>query len=63
MQEYAGTTFPRLFSDSSFFDPAGRSATNRLAQTTMRELVFAEETLLGLYDRHLPAIRPDNGNR
>lgn len=61
MQDYAGATFPKLFSDPSFFDPSGRSATIRLAQTTMQELRFAEETLLALYDRHLPAIRAGGG--
>lgn len=61
MQDYAGATFPKLFSDPSFFDPAGRSATLRLAQTTMRELVFAEDTLVALYDQHLPAIRTAGG--
>ena len=61
MQEYAGATFPRLFSDPSLFDPAARSASIRLVQTTMRELVFAEETLLALYDRHLPLIRKESG--
>ena len=56
MQDYAGATFPKLFSDPSFFDPTVRSATITLSQTIMRELVFAEETLLGLYEKHLPAI-------
>jgi hypothetical protein len=28
----------------------------RLAQPTLQELVIAEETLLALYDKHLPAI-------
>jgi hypothetical protein len=63
MQEYAGTTFPRLFSDPSFFDPVGRSATIKLAQTTMRELTFAEESLLAFYDKHLPAIRARAGSQ
>jgi hypothetical protein len=57
MQDYAGAAFSKLFSDPSFFDPASRSATIRLAQTTMQELTWAEETLLALYDRHLPALR------
>jgi hypothetical protein len=63
MQEYAGATFPKLFSSPSLFDPAGRAATIRLAQTTMREWVFAEETLLALYDRHLPVIRSESDAR
>ncbi len=62
MQDYAAATFPKMFSDPSFFDPAARSATLRLAQTTMRELVFAEETLVALYDQHLPAIRTAAGD-
>lgn len=63
MQGYAASTFPRLFSDPSFFDPSGRSATIRLAQNTMEELLFAEETLLALYDKHLPAIQAEAGGR
>ena len=61
MQDYAGAMFPKLFSDPSFFDPSGRSATIKLAQSTMTELIFAEETLLALYDKHLPAIRKGPG--
>jgi hypothetical protein len=61
MQDYAGAGFPKLFSDPSFFDASGRSATIKLAQTTMRELIFAEESLLALYDKHLPAIRGGAG--
>ena len=63
MQEYAGTTFPRLFSDASFFDPSARSATIRLAQTTMQEMTFAEDSLLAMYDKHLPAIRARAGGQ
>jgi hypothetical protein len=57
MQDYAGATFIKLFSDPLFFDPSGRSATIRLAQMTMQELTWAEETLLALYDKHWPTIR------
>ena len=63
MQDYASAMFPRLFSDPSFFDPTQRSATIKLAQTTMDELIFAEETLLELYDKHLPLIRAAGGSR
>jgi hypothetical protein len=57
MQGYAAATFTRLFSEPQMFDPAGRSAALRMAKVTLREMTWAEETLLGLYDKHLPAIR------
>jgi len=63
MQDYAGATFPELFSDPSFFDLSGRSATIKLAQTTMTEMMLAEETRLALYDKHLPAIRAGAGGQ
>jgi hypothetical protein len=56
IEDRDGWTSASLFSDPSFFDPSGRSATMRLAQPTLQELVIAEETLLALYDKHLPAI-------
>ena len=57
MQGYAVSGFSGLFSQPIFFDPSGRSGAMRLAQTTMQEMTWAEETLLALYDKHLPAIR------
>jgi hypothetical protein len=57
MQDYTSATFPKLFSDPSFFDPSGRSGTIRLTQTTMQELLWSEETLAALYDKYLPALR------
>ena len=63
MQEYAASRFPVLFSDPAFFDPSARVAASRLAQTTMRELTFGEESLVALYDKHLPGIRAAAGGR
>lgn len=63
MQAYAATAFPELFAQTAFFDPASRAAAVRLTQVTMRELTFAEESLLELYDTHLPAIRAATGER
>lgn len=57
MQAYAASVFPPMFSQTTFFDPTARVAATRMAQTTMHELVFAEESLLALYDRHLPSLR------
>jgi hypothetical protein len=57
MQDYAASAFSKLFSEPSFFDPSLQASTIRLAQTTMQEMTWAEETLLALYDKHLPAIR------
>lgn len=57
MQDYAYSTFVAMFSQPAFFDPAGRAGTFKQAQTMMVEMTWAEETVLGLYDKHLPAIR------
>jgi hypothetical protein len=57
MQDYAYSTFGAMFSQPAFFDPAGRAGTFKQAQTMMVEMTWAEETVLGLYDKHLPAIR------
>lgn len=57
MQEHAASAFSNLFAQAAFYDPSGRSATLRLVQTAMTEMTWAEETLLALYDKHLPAIR------
>lgn len=63
MQAYAASMFPPLFTELPLYDPAARVAALRLAQTTMKELTFAEESLLALYDRYLPAIRRATGER
>jgi hypothetical protein len=57
MQAYAASVFPPMFSETTFFDPTARVAATRMAQTTMHELVFAEQSLLALYDTHLPSLR------
>jgi hypothetical protein len=63
MQEYAGASFSRLFSDPSVFDPSRRSATIRWTQTMMQEMTWAEETLLALYDKYLPSLRAAAGDQ
>lgn len=62
MQEYASSLFPTLFDDASFFDATMRAATIRLAQTNLRELTFAEESLFALYEKYLPVLREANEN-
>lgn len=57
MQDYAYGTFGAMFSQPAFFDPAGRTGTFKQAQTMMVEMTWAEEAVLDLYDKHLPAIR------
>lgn len=57
MQAYASATFPRLFLEPVFFDVERRSAAIMVAQTSLQELVWAEQTLLDLYDKHLPVLR------
>ena len=57
MQEYAYSTFGAMFAQPAFFDPAGRAGTFKQAQTMMVEMTWAEEAVLKLYDKHLPAIR------
>jgi hypothetical protein len=57
MQDYAYRTFGAMFSQPAFFDPAGRAGTFKQAQTMMTEMTWAEEAVLDLYDKHLPAIR------
>lgn len=63
MQDYAASAFSKLFSEPSFFDPSARASMIRVAQTSMQEMTWAEETLLALYDKHLPAIRAGAGGR
>jgi hypothetical protein len=57
MQDYAYSTFGAMFAQPAFFDPAGRVGTFKQAQTMIEEMTWAEEAVLGLYDKHLPAIR------
>ena len=63
MQQYAASTFSSLFGQSAFYDPSAGVATARLAQTVMQEMTWTEELLLGLYDKHLPALRSASGSR
>ncbi len=63
MQEYATGTFTKPFAEPAFFDAASRSATIRLTQTMMRELLVSEERLLELYDNYLPVIRASSATQ
>ena len=63
LQQYSVATFSSLFGQSAFYDPAAGIATARLAQTVMTEMTWAEELLLGLYDRQLPALRSASAGR
>lgn len=63
MQQHAAAAFAALFEQSAFYDSAAGVTTARLAQTAMSELTWAEETLLDLYDKHLPALRSASGGR
>jgi hypothetical protein len=60
MQEYYGETISRLGSAITAgpaFDPAARAQSVRQMSVDMREVVFAEELLVDLYRRPLPAVR------
>jgi hypothetical protein len=45
------------FSSAATFDPASRTASVRMLWLTMADIQSSEEILIGLYQRHLPAIR------
>jgi hypothetical protein len=60
MQEYYGETVSRLgaaVTAGPAFDPAARAQSVRQLSVDMREVVFAEELLVDLYRRPLPALR------
>jgi len=58
MQDYAAATFGRIpFPEQSFFEATSRSASAGILQSAMDETGWAEQTVLALYRRHLPAIR------
>jgi hypothetical protein len=61
LQQYAASTFSSLFGQSAFYDPGGGPATARLAQTTMQEMTWTEEQLIGLYEKQLTAVRTGPG--
>jgi hypothetical protein len=61
MQQHAAATFGSLFGQSAFYDPAAGIATARLAQTVMQEVTWAEEQLMSLYEKQLPALRSASG--
>jgi hypothetical protein len=58
MQEHLGAAVGRIpVSSPAFFDPANGNASVRLSQAALSEVTWAEQSLVALYRRQLPALR------
>ena len=58
MQDHLGNAIGRVpIASKEFFDPRDRLATLRQTEAAVGEILWAERTLVELYDKALPAIR------
>jgi hypothetical protein len=58
MQDHLGDAIGRVpIASKEFFDPRDRLATLRQTEAAVGEILWAERTLVELYDKALPAIR------
>ena len=60
VQTFYGETINRLVSaatSTTAFDPASRALSARQMSVDMDSVTFAEQLLLALYKKHLPAVR------
>jgi len=58
MQDHVGAAIERIpVSGAAFFAPESRNASVRLAQAALSEVLWAEQSLVALYRKQLPALQ------
>ena len=63
MQAHLGDAAARVpISSGTFFNPGDRIASLRQAQAALNEMVWAEQSLVTLYQKHLPSLKAAASN-
>ena len=58
MQAHLGEAARRVpIASGTFFNPPDRIASLRQAQAALNEMIWAEQSLVALYQRHLPSLK------
>jgi len=64
MQNHLAAAAQRTpMTSSAFFDPQGRVASLRQAQTALSEVAWTEQSLVRLYRRQLPTLQSATADR